>query len=154
MFPKKVNGIEYKSGTVGSAGFGLKSGAVRYELEGKFMRSSIKTPGGKITFMSGIYNLAYDFEGLHVDLVPYISGGAGVIYANTSVAQTDTSKPNIKKKQFAGGFQVKVGINYVYTETFSWTLGYEYFRSLNIKNLANDNFQAHMLSLGAIWYIG
>ncbi|NQY42300.1 MAG: P44/Msp2 family outer membrane protein [Legionellales bacterium] len=159
MFPKKVSGIDYKSGAAGSASIGLKSGAVRYELEAKFMRSSISTPGGSVTFMSGIYNVAYDFEGLHVDLVPYISGGAGVTYANTTVSQTSTTgssstTTNVKKKQLTAGFQVKVGLNYVFTETFSWTLGYEYFRTLDIKNLANDNFVAHMLSLGAIWYIG
>ncbi len=153
-FPDKVGGIDYKTGTIGSAGFGVKSGAVRYEFEFKGILGNIKTPGGDILFMSGLYNLYYDFEGLNVDLVPYLAGGAGLTYAKSGVSQTDSSKPKIIKRQMTVGFQIKVGVNYVMTEAFSWNLGYEYFRTLKIKNLANDNFKAHMIALGVIWYIG
>lgn len=155
MYPEKIDTINYKSGNLLELGFGLKSGTVRYELEVKGMTTDIDTPGGDLLFINGLYNVYYDFEGLGMNLVPYLAGGGGFAYVRSKIAVSTSADANeVKDNSYAVGFQIKGGLNYLTSESFSWNLGYTYFRTMNLKKVGNDNFQAHQISLGVIWYIG
>ncbi len=152
--------LEFNTGYVGSIGMGLKSGPIRYEGEFNFLYSKVKTSklSGTAYILNAMYNMYYDFESVGIDLIPYLGGGAGYAYVNPSIKDTTaasgTSDKLFTKGIHTGAFQAKVGLNYLMSETVSWTLGYRYFRTLELSKLNNKPFLVHQVALGVIWYLG
>lgn len=155
-FPEKSGNFEYKSGYLAGIGIGLKSGPLHYGFAVDAMladiKSSAQTNKGDVMLITGLFNMRYDFEGMGSAVIPYLGAGAGYVMARSSITPIVGAKAS--QTNHTGGFQAKVGLMYLTSEEFGFDLGYQYFRTLEIKNLGNKNFNAHQVSLGVTWFIG
>jgi opacity protein-like surface antigen len=156
MFPEKSGNFKYNSGYLAGIGVGLKSGPLNYGISGDFImggiKSSAQTSKGNVILATGFFNMRYDFEGMGSAIIPYLGAGAGYVMFRSDITPVGGSSQ--KKTNHTGGFQAKAGLMYLMSEEFGFDLGYQYFRTLEVKSIGDNNFSAHQALLGVTWFIG
>lgn len=130
-----LTGVETKfdRGRIGTAAIGVRSGPMRYELEGVHSESDVKsqnagggsvTGGGKSRLTAGMANVYVDL-GTYVGVKPYIGGGAG--YGRVKVDNyTVGGVTAVNGKDDVLAYQGMAGVSYDITPKLAVTGEYRY----------------------------
>lgn len=127
-------------GLIGTAALGVKSGIMRYELEGIRQESDVKAHtiggtgigGGGKTTLSGAMGNVYIDLGEHMGLKPYIGGGAG--YARVGFENfTAGGVTVLDAKDDVLAYQGMAGVSYDLNPHWSLTAEYRYLGANDAK---------------------
>ncbi len=127
-------------GLIGTAALGVKSGIMRYELEGIRQESDVKAHtvggtsigGGGKTTLSGAMGNVYIDLGEHMGLKPYIGGGAG--YARVGFENfTAGGVTVLDEKDDVFAYQGMAGVSYDLNPHWALTAEYRYLGANDAK---------------------
>lgn len=141
----------------GSFAYGVKTGAVRTELELNIKQDAEKkvsdefgTTKAKMENNSVMLNAYYDID-TGTKLTPYVGAGIGMARLKASLKGDDA---NASKSKTTFAWQVGAGVSYAMTDNLALDAGYRYTDAdeVNVKNDGSNNkFEAksHEFLLGA-----
>jgi len=127
-------------GLIGTAALGVKSGIMRYELEGIRQESDVKAHtvggtgigGGGKTTLSGAMGNVYIDLGEHMGLKPYIGGGAG--YARVGFEDYRVGGTTVlDDKDDVFAYQGMAGVSYDLNPHWALTAEYRYLGTNDAK---------------------
>ena len=156
------NNSKYNMGYDVGASLGYKSGNLRYEIEGTYIKAKpdqfningVSQTGvnGHSTAVSGMANVYVDFEGFITSVIqPYLGAGTGYAYVKNELsASGPTIATSVKNSNTVFAYQGMAGVTYNFAENYAATLGYRYLGTDSTRYWGK-RFQAHMGNVSVIY---
>jgi len=156
------NNSKYDMGYDFGANLGYKSGNLRYEIEGTYIKAKPDKfniggvtqtgVGGQSTALSGMANVYVDFEGFITPIIqPYVGAGIGYAYVKNDLnANGPTLTTSVKNSNTVFAYQGMAGVTYNFAENWAATIGYRYMGTDSTRYWGK-RFQAHMGNVGVIY---
>ena len=155
-----ISNSSYKSGYAGGGQLGYKSGPIRYELDGSYIKNNLKgfslagTPqtdtSGYSQVFAGLINVFYDFEDLNPSLAPYLGFGVGYAQVKNSINSSTPSTSAYSQSDTVFAYKAQVGLTYNFSENIAADVAYQYFRTKK-SNTFNSNYQTNLLAAGVTY---